>query len=149
MAGGMTDIEEAAIGWAVTQLIHRAIALNDTGDWAALASLFAEDAVFNRPSAPDAPIIGREAILASFLARPPRASRHVISNTIVDVLDPEAARATSTITLFSGPATEGIASADPPIAIGQFEDEVRRIDGRWLFVRRSGMMVMHYRPPAP
>src|SRR6201996_6918783 len=145
MAGSMTDIEEAAISWAVTQLIHRAIAFNDAGDWTALAALFAQDAVFIRPSDPDTPIVGRRAILASFHARPPRTSRHIVSNTVVDVLDPETARATSTITLFSAPATEGIANADPLIAIGHFEDEVRRIDGRWLFVRRRGTMAMHYR----
>jgi hypothetical protein len=140
----MTEIEEAAVGWAVTQLIHRATALSDAEHWEALAELFAEDALFVRPSAPDQPIRGRAAILDSLRARPARAARHVISNTIVDIGSNVEAHATSTILLFAGPPMEGLARADRRIAVGNFDDDVRKIGSRWLFTRRFGTISMHY-----
>lgn len=145
----MTEVEEAAIGWAITQLVYRATAYSDAERWDDLAALFAEDGIFVRPSAPDQPIQGRAAILASLKARPPRTARHIVSNTLVDILSETEARATSTITLFAGPLAEGVALADPVIAIGSFDDEVRKIDDRWLFTRRGGTMALRYRPIQP
>jgi hypothetical protein len=140
----MTEIEEAAIGWAVMQLVYRATALTDAERWDALAELFAEDAMFIRPSAPDQPIQGRAAILESLRARPARTARHVVSNVVVDIVSETEARATSTLTLFAGPSAEGIVRADPVIAIGSFEDDVRKIGDRWFFTRRGGSIALRY-----
>ena len=45
---------------------------------------------------------GREAILASFRARPPRVQRHVIANVVVEVEDADHARAFCAIVLYQG-----------------------------------------------
>jgi uncharacterized protein (TIGR02246 family) len=73
-------------GWqakaAIAELITRYAALNDTGDWDAVAALYTEDGRMNRPTAPDQFISGRSAILAAFRARPPQASRHIVANVL-------------------------------------------------------------------
>jgi hypothetical protein len=141
----MTEIEEAAIGWAVMQLVHRATALTDAERWDALVELFTEDAVFVRPSAPDQPIQGRAAILESLCARPLRTARHVVSNVVVDIISETEACARSTLTLFAGPPGKGVIQADPVIAIGSFEDNVRKVGTSWLFTRRGGAITLRYR----
>ena len=87
----MIEDHRRAIEADVTRLINEYVWANDAQDWERCASLYTEDAVFRRPSGGD-PIVGREAILASFTARPPRAQRHVIANTLVDVVSETEAR---------------------------------------------------------
>ena len=89
----MTEDERRAIEIDCERLIKLYVNLNDAQDWPAVAALYTEDARFARPSQPGVFIEGREAILASFLARPARAQRHVIANTVVDVEDGDRARA--------------------------------------------------------
>ena len=67
-----------------------------------MAALYAEDGLMTRPTAPDAPIVGREALLAAFLGRPARTSQHVVGNIVVDVESETAASAYSVILLFTG-----------------------------------------------
>ncbi len=143
------EAEQAAIGWAVTQLVYRATALTDAGAWEKLADLYLEDGVLARPSAPDQPIVGRTAILAASRARPPRTSRHVVSNPVVTIVSADEARVTSTLLLFTGPVGDGVVTADGTIMIGSFDDHVRRVDGQWKFARRTGTMAMQYRPDVP
>ena len=92
----MNSGDRRAVEIDIERLIKRYVNLNDAQDWNAVAGLYTEDARFARPSKPGEYIEGREAILASFLARPPRAQRHVIANTVVDVEGPATARAFAT-----------------------------------------------------
>jgi hypothetical protein len=137
----MTDEERRAIEQDCERLIKRYVNLNDAQDWPAVAGLYTEDARFARPSKPDEFIHGRAAILSSFLARPPRAQRHVIANTVVDVDGPAAARAFSVIVLYQGePAREGelpAMSADSPI-VGTFTDRLVLTEQGWRFAERVG-----------
>src|SRR5690606_26310293 len=104
----LPEAERRAIEADCERLIKLYVNLNDAQDWPAVAALYAEDARFARPSQPDVFIEGREAILASFLARPARAQRHVIANVVVDVEDADHARAFSVIVLYQGdPALPG------------------------------------------
>lgn len=125
----------------IERLIKGYVNLNDAQDWHAVADLYTEDARFARPSKPGEFIEGREAILASFLARPPRAQRHVIANVVVDVESPSSARAFSVIVLYQGdPAPEGelpSMSADSPI-IGTFTDRLALTEDGWRFTERVG-----------
>src|SRR6478609_3349970 len=98
----MKDEERQGIEWDCTRLINLYTLLNDANDWEAVASLYAPDGSMARPSAPDKPIVGREAILAAFLGRPARAARHVVSNIVVDVQSETEASAYSVLTLFQG-----------------------------------------------
>ncbi|WP_338242815.1 nuclear transport factor 2 family protein [Aurantiacibacter hainanensis] len=135
----MHDETRRAIEADVTRLIHEYVWANDAQDWQACAALYTEDAVFRRPSGGD-PVVGREAILASFTARPPRAQRHVMANTLVEVVSESEARVKSVIVLYMGDAAEdGLPVQDPksPL-IGTFEDRVVKTEDGWRFAERTG-----------
>jgi ketosteroid isomerase-like protein len=136
----MTDAERRAAEADCERLIKRYVNLGDAQDWPEVAALYTEDAVFRRPSGGE-PIVGREAILTAFLARPPRAQRHVIANVVVDVEDPDHARAFSVIVLYQGdPAPDGelpAMSAGSPL-VGTFADRLVRTPEGWRFAERIG-----------
>ena len=137
----MTDEERRAIEADCERLIKRYVNLNDAQDWPAVAALYTENAVFRRPSGGDA-IVGREAILVSLLARPPRVQRHVIANVVVDVEDEDHARAFSVIVLYQGdPLPEGLPamSASSPL-VGTFADQLVRTRDGWRFAERLGAL---------
>lgn len=129
------SIEQACI-----RLINLYANLNDAQDWAAVAALYIDDAVMRRPSG-GYPLTGRDAILAAFKARPPRAQRHVIANTVVDVEAPDRARAFSAIILYQGdPAPEGelpVQSANSPL-VGWYRDVIVLTEDGWRFAERVG-----------
>lgn len=137
----MTDDERRAIEADCERLIRRYVNLNDAQDWEGVAALYTQDARFARPSKPDELIVGRYAILKSFLARPARAQRHVIANTVVDVVGPDAAQAFSVIVLYMGDAADdgGLPVQDPksPL-IGTFTDRLVRTADGWRFAERVG-----------
>ena len=137
----MTEEERRAIEQDCERLIKLYVNLNDAQDWPAVAALYAEDARFARPSSPGEFVEGREAILASFLARPARAQRHVIANTVVEVEDADHASAFSVIILYMGDVAEGggLPVQDPksPL-IGTFTDRLVRTGEGWRFAERVG-----------
>jgi len=137
----LPEAERRAIEADCERLIKLYVNLNDAQDWPAVAALYAEDARFARPSQPDVFIEGREAILASFLARPARAQRHVIANVVVDVEDADHARAFSVIVLYQGdPAPAGERPAMDPKSplVGTFTDRLVRTSEGWRFAERVG-----------
>ena len=141
MTEGLSEDERRAIEQDCERLIKLYVNLNDAQDWPAVAALYTEDARFARPSQPGVFIEGREAILESFLARPARAQRHVIANTVVDVEDANHARAFSVIVLYQGDVAEPgelpTMSANSPL-VGTFTDRlVRTVEG-WRFAERVG-----------
>ena len=137
----MTEDERRAIEADCERLIKRYVNLNDAQDWEAVANLYTEDARFARPSRPGEFIEGRGAILESFLARPARAQRHVIANTVVEVEGPASARAFSVIVLYMGDAAEGgglpAMDAKSPL-VGTFTDRLVRTPEGWRFEERVG-----------
>jgi len=137
----MDEATRRAIEADCTRLINLYALRNDAGDWDAVAALYADDGLMTRPSAPDKPIIGREAILSAFKSRPARASRHACSNIVVDVESETQASAFSVILLFQGEASAdgGLPVRDPkgPL-VGWFKDRfVKTADG-WRFAERRG-----------
>ena len=137
----MTDAERRAIEQDCERLIKLYVNLNDAQDWPAVAALYTEDARFARPSQPGVFVEGRGAILASFLARPARAQRHVIANVVVEVEDADHARAFSVIVLYQGdPAPEDELPAMDPKSplVGTFTDRLVRTRDGWRFAERVG-----------
>ena len=137
----MNSDERRAIEQDCERLIRRYVNLNDAQDWEAVAALYTEDARFSRPSRPGEFVEGRAAILESFRARPVRAQRHVIANTVVDVEGPATARAFSVIVLYMGDVPEGggLPVQDPksPL-VGTFTDLIVNTPDGWRFKERVG-----------
>lgn len=133
VADGLSAEQRRAIEWDCARLINLYATLNDAARWAEVAALYAEDGSMTRPTAPDAPIVGRAAILAAFTARPPRTTQHITTNIVVDVIDADTAVATSAMLLFTAP--------DAPPLVGGFVDRFRRVRGEgWRFAERRGTM---------
>ena len=116
---------------AIERLLIDYVALNDAGQWHAVAALYTADGRLSRPSSPDVFIEGREAILAAFLARPPRRARHIIANVRID-LDGDTARVTSQILLYT-------AGGGAPL-VGGYADRVVRSAEGWRFAERIGSL---------
>lgn len=106
--------------------------LNDEARWDEVAELYANDGIMVRPTAPNAPVAGREAILEAFKARPPRTTRHICSNVVIDVESDSTARGTSAMLLFTG---EGA-----PL-VGSFHDRFIMTDDGWRFAERRGSLI--------
>lgn len=129
--GRMTTGKRRAIEQDCARLIALYANLNDEARWEELAALYSDNGCMTRPSAPDAEIRGRGAILAAFLSRPPRQTRHICSNIVIDVLSGSEARGTSAMLLFTG---EG-----PPL-VGSFHDQFVLTDLGWRFSERRGSL---------
>ncbi|MCJ2181780.1 nuclear transport factor 2 family protein [Novosphingobium sp. 1949] len=120
-----------AIEHDCARLVARYANRNDAADWEAVAALYAPDGRMARPSAPDDWIVGREAILAAFAARPARTTRHVCSNVEITVLDADTALGESAMLLFTGDAAP---------RVGSFLDRFVRTGEGWRFAERRGTM---------
>ncbi|HEX7987579.1 MAG TPA: nuclear transport factor 2 family protein [Duganella sp.] len=107
--------------------------LNDARDSDAMAALFTVDAILYRPAAPALAIVGREAIRASFAARPAgTATFHVCTDVVIDVEDAEHAVGRSRILLLK----EGGGAPLP----GTFQDRFRLTGEGWRFSQRRGAL---------
>ena len=126
----MDAAERRAIEWECARLINLYALLNDEAWWEEVAALYAPDGLMTRPTAPDSPIVGREAIFTAFKSRPPRTTRHICSNVVIDVESATSARGRSAMLLFT--------SADKPPLVGGFEDRFVLTDEGWRFAERRG-----------
>lgn len=138
-------IERAVIEWECQQLLNRMTNLMDQKEWQALANCYTHDAVLSRPSDPDNPICGRQAILKSFKSRQPRTSGHGILNCVFTIISREYVRAESRVWLISGPADEGSpVIANSPLMIGSFSDHIKWQDNQWLVAKRDGSVEIKF-----
>ncbi|MBC2651190.1 nuclear transport factor 2 family protein [Novosphingobium flavum] len=117
------EIERAILDYA---------AWNDSGAWEKVAALYSADGRMSRPTAPDDFIVGREAILAAFLARPPRTTRHICANIRITLDGSDHARADSQILLFTGP--------DQAPLVGTYADRLVHTADGWRFAERRGSL---------
>jgi hypothetical protein len=124
--------QRLAIEAECTRLINHYANLNDQARWEEAVALYAEDGLMTRPTAPDAPIVGREALLAAFLARPARTSQHVCSNIVVTVESETEASAFSVILLFT--------AKDQPPLVGSYRDRFALTGEGWRFAERRGAL---------
>lgn len=137
----MTDDERRAIEADCARLIHQYFWANDALDWEQVASLFAPEGRYARPSQPGAFVTGRAAILDSFRNRPARAQRHVVANILVSVESAERATARSVLVLYMGdaaaPGELPVQDAKSPL-IGFYDDIIVRTAEGWRFLERNG-----------
>ncbi len=129
----MTPIDHLLAERAIERMIIDYAAHNDAGEWAALTDFYVEHGRMSRPTAPDDFIEGRAAILAAFLSRPARKSRHIVANIRVDVADDgQSATASSQILLF-------LEAGAAPL-VGSYADRLILTDDGWRFVERRGSL---------
>jgi len=128
----MDALERLLAERAIERTILDYAAFNDAGQWEAVADLYLPDGRMSRPTAPDDFIEGAEAILAAFQARPPRASRHIVSNIRVGFESASAAVAVSQIQLFTG-------AGQPPL-VGTYHDRLALTPFGWRFAERRGSL---------
>lgn len=144
-----SELENTIIEWQCQKLVIHSVNLLDQCRWQELSECYTEDAELYRPSAPLEKIEGRDAILASFNARPEKETCHALSNIEVSVIDSESAQVTSRVALFAGNEkvqhVGDIGKAKTDVFIGRFIDCVRKIDGHWLIAKRQGSIELHYK----
>jgi uncharacterized protein (TIGR02246 family) len=133
----MTPLARMLAEQEIARLVTRYAMLNDDGDYASVAEMFTDDARFVRPSGGD-PIIGRAAIRASYEGRPPRLSRHLITNVVVDFLSDEEATCRSTMVLYTASAGATPGTAAKPALLGGFRDRLVLTADGWRFAERIG-----------
>ena len=138
----MTPEQHRAIDADIHRLLTLYANLNDTRQWPEVAALYADDGVMVRPIANTAPIVGRAAILASFLARPTdRRTKHFCSNVAVSASSLTHATAYSAYLIYYGTQEDShplpLLDKTPPV-LCEFRDELVLTDGGWRFARREG-----------
>jgi hypothetical protein len=127
----MTPDDRRAIEQDCARLISLYANRNDAARWHDVAMLYAPNCRMTRPTAPGEWIEGRDAILAAFLARPPRETRHVCSNIVIDVVGSGEAVGESAMLLFTGDAAP---------KVGSFHDRFVLTGEGWRFAERRGIL---------
>lgn len=127
----LSDDARRAIEADCARLVNLYANLNDAARWPEVAALYAEDGLMTRPTAPDAPVVGRAAILAAFIARPPRTTRHICANIVIEVESVTSARGRSAMLLFTG---------GPAPLVGGFDDRFVLTGDGWRFAERRGWL---------
>lgn len=142
----MDALQRLLIEDACRSLVLRAAAAADGHDADGLAALFTPDGVLQRPSG--APLAGRDAIRAAYAGRlRSRLTRHLVSNTRIDVLSPTQAHAASLVLLWAGSLDEVEGPqgrpASGPALVGEFDDRCVLHEGQWRFSHRVARFVLH------
>lgn len=117
---------------ACERLVIDYAALVDAARWDAVAALYSVGGRMSRPTAPDDFIEGRDAIFKSFLARPPRTTRHICANIRITLESTTRATAQSQILLFTG--------ADQHPLVGSYADMLANDGSGWCFLERRGSL---------
>jgi ketosteroid isomerase-like protein len=145
--GGLSALERMIVEHECARLVRHAFNLSDEARYTELVDLFTEDAVVVRPSKPDMPLVGKEAIAADYAARSPdRRTFHICSNIVVDVLSHDRAEAYSHVVLYAaradGPTRNGLPVAESGRIAGDFRDVLTRGASGWKFARRHGRLLL-------
>lgn len=119
--------------FAIQELVTAYCEACDEHDMPRLAGLFTEDAVFDSPSGV-LRAVGRDAIaemfVAAFRVRGP--GYHWTHDLTVGFDDADPDRATGLVSSHAETFVNGVAS----LAAMKYDDEFRRVAGRWLFSKR-------------
>lgn len=142
----MDPVQRLLIQDACRELVLRSVECADGHDAAGLAALFAPDGVLRRPTGQ--PLVGRAAIEAAYAQRPrERITRHLVTNTRVEVESATAARARSRVLLWAGSTEDADGPQGRPLRgpqlIGEFADCFVLTGEGWRFASRDASFVLH------
>jgi hypothetical protein len=133
---------------ACRNLVVDCATIIDEGRYDDLAGIFAVDGIFARPTAPDAPITGRDTIIAAFKQRPAnKISQHLVMNIRVRLTGADSAEGTSSIMLYM---TDTAVAEEPgkgrkatgPL-LGLYRDRYVRTAEGWRIADRRGRVTMY------
>ena len=138
--------DQQSIELACSKLCNQFAVFNDAGHHEDLVALFIDEGRYARPMDSENFILGKEAILASFKARPQdKVFRHLITNVVIDVTGPKTAQGLCYVTLFSGstnnPAEKFGLKANAAVLIGEYHDEFILTEQGWRFSQRGGRLI--------
>lgn len=140
------EIEHLLARQACLDLVLRAAACADAGDAPGLSQLFSEDGQLQRPGGET--LQGRAAIASAYGQRPAgRLTRHLVTNTLVELQGADQASAHSQVLLWSCdeaavPTAQGRPAHGRQL-VGEFDDRLcRGSDGQWRIARRQARFVM-------
>jgi len=144
--GADASLREQAIRTECRDLVARTAYLLDAQDYEAFVECFTEDAQLTRPGG--SALVGRADILASYRARPAdRITRHQLTNTVVEVETPDAARAVSYVVVWSASAGEPVEAAgrkaNARLVMGEFRDRLVRTPQGWRVSQRDAAFLMY------
>ncbi len=142
----MDELQRLLIENACRTLVLRVAACADAHEPAQLAAWFTDDATLVRPNAQ--PLQGREAIGQAYAQRPAgRITRHLVTQTLVEVESAAVAHAHSCVLLWAGsladePGPQG-RPAQPRQVLGEFDDRCELTPAGWRIARRDARFVLH------
>lgn len=127
-------------------LVVRSACYSDQQDYDAFVDLFTEDAALTRPGGE--PLMGREAILASYRAKPAdRLTLHFVTNTVVTDITPDSACISSYVMLLSSSTDQPLEAlgrkANPRQVAGEFIDRAVLTEQGWKIAERRAKFNMY------
>lgn len=139
-------LPDAVVYAACKQIIEHSAYLTDTRDFEGYAALFTESGQLTRPGGQ--PLIGREAIVESYRARPAeRMTRHMVGHSVMEVLDEGKVRAVTSVLLWSTTATAPVEAfgrkAEPRQALGEYCDDLILTPEGWRIEKRVSSFLMY------
>lgn len=127
------------IEWQCQQFLYQVTHLIDSQQWDALSQCYTQDAILWRPSSPTQAIVGRHAILNSFLQRKPKITNHILSNLRFDVVSDKKVMVSSKVWLVSGEYTDILPTKNAvELFAGDFYDCLVMQDNNWFIQERKG-----------
>jgi hypothetical protein len=144
----MSPIDRDLIERACEKLVKQFAVFNDLGELDRMADLFTEDGTFARPLDPANPTIGRPAILAMLQSRPPRLSRHYMTNILVDVVSENEATGISFVTFLTTTEVDAPRPVvcEPKMFMGEYRDTFVGTTDGWKIKSRQGSLAMIFEP---
>lgn len=144
----LTESERRNIEQACAALSVDYCEIVDAKDYARLREVFADDARFVSPAAPDNVIHGAGAIIASLKAIPPTlVTQHFAVNIRVRAESPDAAAGSCRILLYTAdgnePETPEGRKAGEKQRIGVYHDRYVRTKAGWRIAERRGKTLLH------
>lgn len=142
----MDALQTLLIREACRDLVLRSVECADGHDAAGLAALFTPDGVLRRPGGQ--PLTGRAAIEAAYAQRPrERLTRHLVTNTLIEVESATSASARSRVLLWAGSTEDADGPQGRPLRgpqlIGEFADRFVLTEEGWRFASRDASFVLH------
>ncbi|MCJ0765507.1 nuclear transport factor 2 family protein [Variovorax terrae] len=140
----------------LSELMSRVNRHYELHEYTEMVALYTEDAHYANWRGD---VCGRAAILQLMRDREPdRLVRHVLSNTVIDLLNRDSAQGLCYVTAYINhhghPVTRAVAQVGPP-AFAEYHFAFRRVDGRWLISRKrtveifSGQVLQHAEDGGP